>query len=371
MRSHDARHHLGKLLGDDEIERIVSSEADIRAILRFEAALATAQSIHGLIPVDAALAIGKACDEFESDTTKLADQTAIDGVVVPVLVDQLKSYLSQDIRRFVHVGATSQDAIDTSLMLRLKQVVVIYGRRLDDLLSQLAIMCGDHGHKPVMARTRMRDAKLITLKDRLVGWQLPLQRLRQQLSSLEDTGFPLQLGGPVGTFGTSDRNERNIAGTLAELLHLRLPERPWHTARWPVVEIANWMSTLTGFLGKLGQDVLIMAQDGISDVRLDGAGSSSSMPHKRNPVKGEVLVALAEYNATLIGGMHRALMAENERSGSMWTLEWLILPQVTLATGCSLTTAVELLQAVDLSRPASAVSAPPGSSGHQPVSGGR
>ncbi|WP_020088103.1 3-carboxy-cis,cis-muconate cycloisomerase [Hyphomicrobium zavarzinii] len=370
MRSHDARHHLGKLLGDDEIERIVSSEADIGAILRFEAALATAQSIHAMIPVDAALAIGKACDEFDADATKLRDQTAIDGVVVPALVAQLKSCLSQDIQRFVHVGATSQDAIDTSLMLRLKQIALVYGRRLDDLLSQLAIVCGDHGHKPVMARTRMRDAKSITLKDRLVGWQQPLQRLRQQLGSLQDTGFLLQLGGPVGTFGTSDKNERNVASTLAELLHLCLPERPWHTARWPVVEIANWMSTLTGCLGKLGQDVLIMSQDSISDVRLEGAGSSSSMPHKQNPVKGEVLVALADYNATLVGGMHRALMAENERSGSMWTLEWLILPEMTVATGCSLRTAVELLKDADLSRPASAVSVPSGGR-EQPVSGGR
>src|SRR5690606_36016393 len=110
-----------------------------------------------------------------------------------------------------------------------------------------------------------------------------------------------------------------------------------------VAGLASWLSLVTGSLGKMGQDIALMAQSEVGEIRLASGGGSSAMPHKVNPVGAETLVALARFNATLVSGMHHAMVHENERSGAAWTLEWLILPQTTVATAASLRCAVALL----------------------------
>jgi 3-carboxy-cis,cis-muconate cycloisomerase len=122
-----------------------------------------------------------------------------------------------------------------------------------------------------------------------------------------------------------------------------VPERAWHTQRDTLVELADWLSLVSGSLGKIGADVGLMAQNRVGEISLEGGGGSSAMPHKHNPIGAEVLVALAHYNATLTGGMHEALVHEQERSGAAWTLEWLVLPQMVMTTGASLRTAIALL----------------------------
>jgi 3-carboxy-cis,cis-muconate cycloisomerase len=130
---------------------------------------------------------------------------------------------------------------------------------------------------------------------------------------------------------------------MGEALGLGVPARSWHSQRDGIVELADWLSLVSGSLGKIGVDIGLMAQNGVGEIALEGGGGSSAMPHKQNPVAAEVLVALARYNATLTGGMHQALLHEQERSGAAWTLEWLILPQMVVTTGASLRTAKALL----------------------------
>jgi 3-carboxy-cis,cis-muconate cycloisomerase len=130
---------------------------------------------------------------------------------------------------------------------------------------------------------------------------------------------------------------------LAEGLGLGLPERPWHADRTRLAEIAVWLAGLSGSLGKIGQDVALMAQNEIAEIRLAGGGGSSAMPHKENPVGAETLVTLARFSATQVSGMHHALIAEQERSGAAWTLEWMLLPPLAVAAGAGLRTATALL----------------------------
>ena len=121
----------------------------------------------------------------------------------------------------------------------------------------------------------------------------------------------------------------------------------WHTTRDALADYANWLSLVTGSLGKMGQDICLMAQQGLDEAMLGGGGGSSAMPHKRNPVKAEALVTLARFNAVQVGGMHQALVHEQERSGAAWSLEWLILPQMTVAAAASLSTGIALLNSVE------------------------
>jgi 3-carboxy-cis,cis-muconate cycloisomerase len=192
----------------------------------------------------------------------------------------------------------------------------------------------------------MQDALAITAAARIETWSAPLARHLARLDQLRPRLLALQFGGAVGVLDRLGSKGRRVSARMAKDLGLGLPPRSWHTQRDGFAELASWLSMVSGSLGKLGQDVALMAQNPVSEIALLGGGGSSAMPHKQNPVRAEVLVALAHYASTLLPGMHQALIAEQERSGAAWTLEWLVLPQMVMATGVGLRTAIELAQSV-------------------------
>ncbi len=328
---------LSGLLGDSEVGAYFSVEADVRAMLAFEVGLAKAEATHGVVPAEAAERISAICGEFAPDILSLRTATARDGVVVADLVRQLRDAVGGDFAKSVHVGATSQDVIDTSLMLRLKAVALVFSTRLSvvvDLFDQL-----DHsfGTGALMGRTRMQAAIPITVSDRLRAWSAPLQAY---IDRLREQRFPLQFGGAAGTLEKLGDKADEVRAGLAQELGLA-DEQQWQSQREPVADFANLLSLISGSLGKFGQDIALLAQAG-EEIELAGGGGSSAMAHKQNPVAAEALVALARFNATQLAGIHQSLVHEQERSGAAWTLEWLILPQMVMATAASLRLAQEL-----------------------------
>jgi 3-carboxy-cis,cis-muconate cycloisomerase len=326
---------LSALLGDEEVSRAFSVEADIHAMLAFEKALASAQAALGVIPAEAAARIGEACSEFSPEIATLAKGTAQDGVIAPTFVKLLREKVGEPYGAKVHLGATSQDAIDTSLVLRLNPLVGSFAARLDALIAALRAIEAAQGSTPLMGRTRMQRALPIHVADKLRGWREPLQRHSNRLAELRERLLVVQFGGAVGVRGGLDGRGDPIAVELARLLELN--DGPcWQVERDCLAEFAGWLSLVSGALGKIGQDVAIMAQNEISEVKLAGGGTSSAMAHKSNPVGAEMLVTLARFNASLLAAQHQSLIHENERSGAAWTLEWLILPQMLAATGAAL-----------------------------------
>jgi 3-carboxy-cis,cis-muconate cycloisomerase len=336
---------LSGLFGDDEAASCFTVEADIAAMLRFESCLAKAEAEEGVIPEAAAEAIAQGCAALAPDTGKLRAGTARDGAVVPALVDQLREAVGERHAADVHFGATSQDVVDTSLVLRLKPVLSLYRLRLGELLSALDGLAICHGEKPLLGRTRMQAAIPMTVADRLRSWRAPLARRLEDLAAVEETVLVLQFGGPVGTLEKLGDKGRLVRRRLAGLLDLR-EAGPWHSERDRFACLADWLSLMTGSLGKLGQDVALMAQNGIDEIELSGGGGSSSMSHKHNPVKAEALIALARFNAAQLSAMHQALVHEQERSGAAWALEWMVLPQMAMATSAALRTALDLVGSV-------------------------
>jgi 3-carboxy-cis,cis-muconate cycloisomerase len=333
---------LRALVGDAEVEALFSDEADLAAMLRTEAALAAAQAEAGLIEAAAATRIAAVCDSFVPDLAGLARGLARDGVVVPALIEQLRAAVGESHAAAVHKGTTSQDIIDTSLVLRLKQATGILEPRIDSLLAALAALRDRDGAKALTAHTRMQAALPFTAGDKIDTWAGPLSRHKARLAEIKPRLLVLQLGGPVGTgSGFSDRGAA-VAGAVAK--HLGLGDaRAWHSQRDAIAEFGAWLSLLSGALGKIGQDVALMAQTEVTAVRLAASGTSSAMAHKRNPIAAEVLVMLARFNAGLLGTLHQSLVHENERSGAAWTLEWMVLPQMAAATGAGTRTALGLL----------------------------
>ena len=331
---------LSGLLGDEEAARHFSVEADIVAMLGFERALAEAEAECGVIPRDAGAAILEALAAFRPDTAKLRAGAARDGVVVPELVRQIKAAVGAPHDAHAHFGATSQDVIDTSLVLRLRQVVDHIGLLLGENIVRLTGLELEFGQRRLMAMTRMQPAIAITARDRIASWRAPPERHQERLKELSRRLLVVQFGGAAGTLEKLGDKAAAVRAALAA--KLGLADAPqWHSQRDALAEFASWLSLVTGSLGKFGQDVALMAEVG-SDIRLSGGGGSSAMPHKQNPVKADILVALARFNAVQLSGMHQALVHEQERSGAAWALEWLILPQMTVATAAALRLAAEL-----------------------------
>jgi 3-carboxy-cis,cis-muconate cycloisomerase len=246
----------------------------------------------------------------------------------------------------VHFGSTSQDVLDTSLILRLKPVLEILAARLADLDAHLAGLAREHGAATLMGRTRMQRALPITWADKIASWRAPLARHHKRLQELKPRLLVVQFGGPVGTLEKLGDKAPSVAAALASRLDLAVPAGSWHSARDTLAEFAGWLSLLTGSLGKIGQDIALMAQNEIAEVTVTGAGHSSAMPHKENPVLAETLVTLARFNASQLSAMHHALVHEQERSGAAWTLEWMIIPPMTVAAGAALARGLALMDAV-------------------------
>ena len=334
---------LSGLLGDAETAALFSAESDIAAMLRFEAALAQAEADEAVIPAEAGPAIAAAFEATRLDMARLALGAARDGVVVPDLVRQLRAMVGAPHGEHVHFGATSQDVIDTSLALRLGDVLQIFTRRLDGVVAALDALDATYGATPMMAHTRMQEAIPVTASRKILSWRDPLLRHLARLPAVADEVRLLSLGGAAGTLDTLGDKGPAVAARMGAALGLRVVARPRHNERDGIVALASWLALVTGSLGKMGQDIVLASQSELGEIRLASGGGSSAMPHKVNPVGAEVLVALARFNAIQAGGMQQAMVHENERSGAAWTLEWMLLPQMAVATGAALLTAAKLL----------------------------
>lgn len=341
---------LNALVGDKEVESYFSNEAELNAMLQVETALAQAEAEMGLIDEDAARHIAEACLRFVPDWNGLAAGIARDGVVVPEFVRQLRAVVGEPFAKDMHLGATSQDIIDTALVLRLKRLTDVYLRRLEMLTDALGTLKQRDGNIPLMAHTRMQQALPFKAADKIDTWLQPLERHGAALREIRPRLLAVQLGGPIGTREELKGHGDAVADAMAERLGLGYAPA-WHSQRDRVGEFASWLSLLSGTLGKIGQDIALMAQNEVGEVRLASGGTSSAMLHKTNPVPAEVLVTLARFNAGLLGTLHQSLVHENERSGAAWTLEWLVLPKMTVAAGAGLNKARALLEILSFSPP--------------------
>ncbi|RWR07362.1 3-carboxy-cis,cis-muconate cycloisomerase [Paenirhodobacter populi] len=329
---------LGGLFADVELAALWSPEAQLAGMRAFEVAWSRALGRAGMADPAQAEVAAQAIAAMAFDMADLRAGTGTDGVVVPHLVAQMKAAAGAA-KGAVHKGATSQDVIDTALAMAMRDSLAVIDARLVELTGALEALDARFGKEPLMGRTRMQAATEITVHDRIAPWLLPLADHRARLAELRPRVAKVQIGGASGDrFALGDKAD-GIVAEVAAALDLVPAPRAWHAMRDGVAEFAAFLSLVTGTLGKMGQDVALMAQQGISEIALSGGGGSSAMPHKQNPVLAELLVTLARFNAVQVSAMHQALVHEQERSGAAWALEWMVLPQMAQATGRALVAA--------------------------------
>jgi 3-carboxy-cis,cis-muconate cycloisomerase len=337
---------LDSLFSDSAIAELLAAPAQLEHMLRIESAYSQALAASGMVEHQLAEQVLEAIAGFEADWDALTLATARDGVVVPELVRQIRAKLADSAAKALHRGLTSQDIIDTALILTLREANAVLSERLTLLRDALAELSRTHGHRQLMGRTRMQAAVPITVADRIATWLAPMADHHDRLTQLRPRLERLQFGGAAGNRDVLGDQGGAIAERFAATLELGNPDKAWHAMRDSIAEYAAWLSLVAGSTAKMGQDICLMAQQGFDEIEMTGGGGSSAMAHKHNPIKAELLVTLGRFNAVQISGIHHALVHEQERSGAAWMLEWMLLPQMLMVSAKALVVAGDVVRSV-------------------------
>ncbi|BCS45106.1 MULTISPECIES: 3-carboxy-cis,cis-muconate cycloisomerase [Pseudomonas] len=344
-----------------EMREIFSDEGRVQGMLDFEAALARAQARVGLIPPEVVADIELSCDArlFDFDALAIAIGSAGNSAIplVKALGKQIAAR-SAEAERYVHMGATSQDVMDSGLILQLRRAIVLLERDLTLLADAMAEQAQRHAGTPLAGRTWLQQATPVTLGMKIAGWLGAVTRHRQRLNEIKPRLLCLQFGGASGSLAALGDQAFSVAEALAGELQLALPEQPWHTQRDRLVEFAGLLGLIAGSLGKLGRDVSLLMQTEVGEVfepSAPGKGGSSTMPHKRNPVGAAVMISTATRAPGLVATMLAAMPQEHERSLGLWHAEWETLPELCCLVSGSLQQALQVLPGlqVDAERMAS------------------
>jgi 3-carboxy-cis,cis-muconate cycloisomerase len=325
---------FGSLFGTDEMSGVFDDRARLQGILDFEAALASAEASRGVIPADAAPIIAEACDSGLFDLASLGRATAKAGnPAIPIVEALIREVGRRDpgAARFVHWGATSQDAIDTGLVLQITRALQLIDADLDRLEVCLARLADQHAATVMVARTLLQHAVPTTFGLKVAGWLSAVMRARRRVREAGQRARVLQFGGAAGTLAALGSRGLEVAARLAEELDLELPDLPWHAHRDRLVDLAAALGVAAGVLGKIARDLSLMMQTEISEAfepEEAGKGGSSTMPQKRNPVACTVALAAASRVPGLVATLLAAMPHEHERAVGGWHAEWETLPEI-------------------------------------------
>ena len=342
------------LFTTETMRGIFSDHGRIQAMLDFEAALARAEARAGVVSAATGAAIGAQCKAELFDVDALAAAAAQAGNPAIPLVRALTALVAArdaDAARYVHWGATSQDAMDTGLVLQLSSALTAIDADLARLSSALAALARAHAQTPLAGRTWLQQGPPVTLGLKAAGFLSAIERHRIRLGELRGRAATLQFGGAVGTLAALGERGMDVASALAEELQLELPDLPWHAQRDRVAEVATTLGLVVGTLGKLARDVSLLMQTEVAEAfepSLPGRGGSSTMPHKRNPVSSAVILAAAVRVPPLVATMLAAMVQEHERALGGWHAEWDTLPEICALAGGALAHAIVVVEGLQV-----------------------
>ena len=337
-----------------EAAAMFEDRARLQGMLDFEAALANVEARVGVIPAAAAPPIVRHCRAELFDIPKLAAATARAGNPAIPLVKQLTALVAvedAEAARYVHWGATSQDVMDTGLVLQLRPFLVLIDRDLARLSNGLARLADVHRATPLVGRTWMQHALPITFGLKAAGWLDAIDRHRTRLVELGARALALQFGGAAGTLAGLGERGLAVADALAKELDLTLPALPWHASRDRIGEAAAVLGLIVGTLGKMARDLSLLMQTDVGEAfepADEGRGGSSTMPHKRNPVTAAIVLAAATRTPGLVATMLAASVQEHERGLGGWHAEWETLPELCMLAAGALRRMAETIDGLEI-----------------------
>ncbi len=345
---------LSPLFGSPAMDAVWSAEATVRAMLVFEAALAAAEADAGVIPGAAVAPIAAACEARAIDVEGLAQAAAIAGNTAIPLVKMLTAAVAKsdaEAAKWIHYGATSQDVMDTGLVMQLREAFALAEADLARAMAAAARLAKAHRDTPMAGRTWLQQALPITFGLKAAGTLGALMRHADRLDEARPRVIALQFGGAAGTLASLGESGPEVAGLLAERLGLSLPDAPWHGQRDRVLEAASLFAGIVATAAKFARDVALMMQTEVGEVlepAAPGRGGSSTMPHKRNPALAATILGAAGLGPQLLAAVAAGGAGEHERFAGGWQSEWLALPELARLTGGVLARLVELLEGLEV-----------------------
>src|SRR6266481_2544591 len=285
---------FGSLYGTDEIRALFSDRSNLQFMLDVEAALARAEAKLGLVPAAVADSITRAARAENLRIDYVADSTRRIGYPVAAIVKELGRVAGEEAARFIHLGATTQDILDTALVLQLREVFAILRRDIAALARFLGAHAVRYRDTPMAGRTHLQHAVPITFGLKCAVWASPLAAHVERLDQAARRGQVVQFGGAAGTLAALGKNGSAVADVLARELALGVPTIPWHVQRDAFAEMSAILGLICGSLSKFASDVILMMQTEVGEIsepHEDGRGGSSTMPQKRNPIASEYFLS--------------------------------------------------------------------------------
>jgi 3-carboxy-cis,cis-muconate cycloisomerase len=326
---------FGPAFSTDAMRTATSDRAWLQAMLDVEAAIAAAEAKVGLIPEQAASAIAGCCQADRFDVDAIGRGTVSAGTPVVPLVRALTGAVPADAARYVHWGATTQDVVDTAAMLLCRRGLDLLVDGLGSVARRCAELADAHRATVMPGRTLLQQALPISFGLKAAGWLVATVGARDRLADLRRRGLAVQLGGAAGTLASLGPSGVEVLHHLSIVLDLPEPPLPWHTHRGRVAEIGAGLAVAAGAMGKIAQDVALMAQTEVAEVAEPsgpGRGGSSTLPHKRNPVGAMEASACVRRVHALVGVLMGAMVQEHERAVGAWQAEWETLPEALRLT---------------------------------------
>ena len=333
------------VFGAADMRAVFSDENLVRCYTQAEIALAVAQGKTGVIPKAAAQTIQAKAHGVKLDGAALKAEAENVGYPILGLVRQISAQLG-DAGRYLHWGATTQDIMDTGVVLQVREALQLVERDLKIVSKALAKLARTHRDTPMPGRTHLQHALPITFGYKAAVWLSSIERHRERLDQLKPRVLVAQLGGAVGTLASLGKKGLAVRREYARVLKLGEPVVTWHVARDGLVETVNLLGLITGTLGKIGFDVMLMMANEIGEVFEpfeSHRGGSSTMPQKRNPISSEIMLANSKSVRQNAGLMLDAMVQDFERATGPWHVEWVAIPEAFILTAGALAQAKYML----------------------------
>ncbi|HEY1149807.1 MAG TPA: 3-carboxy-cis,cis-muconate cycloisomerase [Pseudoduganella sp.] len=324
--------------GTAEMRALFSDQALIQRYIDTEVALAKAEARVGVIPTEAADTIARESRLERLDFDHMRHETDVVGYPILPLVHQL-SKMCGEAGRYVHWGATTQDIMDTAVALQVRDALDVIGREIRDLRKILADLALKHRDTPMAGRTHLQQALPVTFGYKVAIWLAMFDRHQQRIAELRPRVAVVEFAGAAGTLASLGDKGFAVQQALAEELGLEIPATTWHVARDGFAEAVNLLALVTGSLGKIALDIMIMASTEFAEVYepfVKGRGASSTMPQKRNPISSELMLAASKEVRQHAGLMVDAMVQDFERATGPWHAEWIAIPESFILTAGAL-----------------------------------
>ncbi|MDV6328047.1 adenylosuccinate lyase family protein [Idiomarina sp. Sol25] len=339
------------MFSDQKMAGVFSEKSRLESWLKTEVALAVAEASLGIIPVSAAENIEASARLENLDLEAMKEEFDKVGFPIMPLVHQLAKACDPEAARFVHWGSTTQDIIDTGLVLQMREALRLLEHDLDEIIDAMATLAGDHRNTVMAGRTFQQQAAPITFGYKVAVWLDEMLRHKKRLEELKPRVLVGQCAGAIGTLATLGENGVAVQQAMMKELGLGCPDVTWHTARDGWAELVNWLVLVTSTLGKVATEIATLMRTEVNEVREPyekGRGASSTLPQKRNPIACPRIISIAHRMREFSGSQFSAMIQEHERAVGAMPIEWMIIPEAFMLASGSISQSLSILKELDV-----------------------